>query len=76
MTGKVGADVTLEQGQEAARIIAINILATLKGALGDLDKVPSSSLPSVPSLPPSLRPSVRPSLPFLRSSASSSSSGL
>ncbi|KAM3569284.1 hypothetical protein VYU27_008615 [Nannochloropsis oceanica] len=39
MTGKVGADVTLEQGQEAARIIAINILATLKGALGDLDKI-------------------------------------
>ena len=27
MTGKVGADVTLEQGQEAARIIAINLTA-------------------------------------------------
>ena len=31
MTGKVGADVTLEQAQEAAKIIAINLLATLKG---------------------------------------------
>lgn len=32
MTGKVGADVSLEKAQEAARTIAINILATLKGA--------------------------------------------
>ena len=39
MTGKVGADITLEQAQEASKIIAINLLATLKGALGDLDKV-------------------------------------
>jgi hypothetical protein len=31
MTGKVGADVSLEKAQEAAKIIAINILATLKG---------------------------------------------
>eukprot|EP00624_Nannochloropsis_granulata_P005796 evm.model.NODE_41503_length_12158_cov_22.054943.1 len=54
MTGKVGADVTLEQGQQAARIIAINLLATLKGALGDLDKVDTSPLPSVPLF---LRPS-------------------
>jgi len=79
MTGKVGADVTLEQGQEAARICAINLLATLKGELGDLDKVRSSPLPSLPfpSLPPSLPPAVRPSHPFLlRSNVSSSSSGL
>lgn len=31
MTGKVGADVTVEKAQEAARAIAINLLATLKG---------------------------------------------
>jgi hypothetical protein len=30
----VGADVTVEKAQECARIIAINILATLKGTYG------------------------------------------
>jgi len=39
MKGKLGADVTLEQGQEAARICAINLLAQVKAALGDLDRV-------------------------------------
>ncbi|EKU21146.1 endoribonuclease l-psp, partial [Nannochloropsis gaditana CCMP526] len=38
MTGKVGADKSLEEGQEAAQVIAINLLATLKSELGDLDK--------------------------------------
>jgi len=28
---QVGADVSLEEAQEAAKVIAINILATLKG---------------------------------------------
>ena len=37
--GKLGADLTLEQGYEAARLVGINVLARLKGALGDLDKV-------------------------------------
>ncbi len=38
--GKVGREFTLEQGREAARICAINILAQLKAACGgDLDKV-------------------------------------
>jgi len=31
--------VTLEQGQAAARACAINLLAQVKSALGDLDKV-------------------------------------
>jgi hypothetical protein len=31
MTGKVGADLTTEQGAEAAKFVALNILATLKG---------------------------------------------
>jgi enamine deaminase RidA (YjgF/YER057c/UK114 family) len=39
ITGKVGKDLTLEQGREAARVTAINLLATLKGELGDLRKV-------------------------------------
>ena len=39
MTGKLGADHALEEGQEAARYCAINIIAALKGYLGDLDKV-------------------------------------
>jgi len=33
MTGKVGADLTTEQGAEAAKFVALNILATLKGQL-------------------------------------------
>jgi enamine deaminase RidA (YjgF/YER057c/UK114 family) len=38
-TGKLGGGVTIEDGQKAARACAINILAQLKAALGDLDKV-------------------------------------
>jgi len=37
--GKVGSDVTEEQAYDAARITAINLLAILKSAIGDLDKV-------------------------------------
>jgi enamine deaminase RidA (YjgF/YER057c/UK114 family) len=37
--GKVGAEVTLEQAYEAARNCALNHLAIMKAALGDLDKV-------------------------------------
>jgi enamine deaminase RidA (YjgF/YER057c/UK114 family) len=37
--GKVGDDLTLEQGQEAARFVGMNILATVRGALGSLDRV-------------------------------------
>src|ERR671912_69909 len=37
--GKVGAEVSPETGQEAARLCAINLLAQLKSAVGDLDKV-------------------------------------
>jgi enamine deaminase RidA (YjgF/YER057c/UK114 family) len=37
--GKVGAGVTIEQGAAAARGCAINLLAQLKAAVGDLDKV-------------------------------------
>ena len=37
--GKVGADLTIEQGYEAARITAINQLSVLKAMLGDLSRV-------------------------------------
>jgi enamine deaminase RidA (YjgF/YER057c/UK114 family) len=38
--GKLGRDVTVEQGQEAARLCALNILAHVRAALdGDLDRV-------------------------------------
>ena len=37
--GKLGAEVTAEAGHEAARLCAINVLAQLKSAVGDLDKV-------------------------------------
>jgi enamine deaminase RidA (YjgF/YER057c/UK114 family) len=39
MQGKVGSDLTVEQGYEAARIAAINQLAVLKSFLGDLSKI-------------------------------------
>ena len=39
ITGKVGADLTVEQGYEAARIAGINQLAVLKAELGNLNKV-------------------------------------
>ena len=37
--GKLGAEISPEKGQEAARLCAINVLAQLKAAIGDLDKV-------------------------------------
>lgn len=37
--GKLGAEVSIEDGQKAARVCAINLLAQVKEALGDLDKV-------------------------------------
>jgi len=39
VTGKLGRDLTVEQGYEAARLCALNLLANLKEAIGDLDKV-------------------------------------
>jgi enamine deaminase RidA (YjgF/YER057c/UK114 family) len=39
MLGKVGSKLTLEQGKESARLVGINILATVKAALGSLDRV-------------------------------------
>ena len=38
-TGKVGAEKTVDQGNEAARICAINCLAAIKEVVGTLDKV-------------------------------------
>ena len=38
-TGKLGAEISPEAGQEAARLCALNLLAQLKSAIGDLDKV-------------------------------------
>ena len=37
--GKVGSDVSLEQGREAARMAALSILATLNAEFGDLDRI-------------------------------------
>lgn len=37
--GKLGAGVTIEQGAAAARGCAINLLAQVKAAIGDLDRV-------------------------------------
>lgn len=38
--GKLGQDITIEQGQEAARLCGLNILAHVRQALdGDLDRI-------------------------------------
>ena len=37
--GKLGKDLTVEQGKEAARLTGISLISTLKGYLGDLNKV-------------------------------------
>jgi enamine deaminase RidA (YjgF/YER057c/UK114 family) len=37
--GKVGADLSLEEGRQAARVTALSILATLRAELGDLDRI-------------------------------------
>jgi enamine deaminase RidA (YjgF/YER057c/UK114 family) len=39
MSGKVGADVSLEQAHEAARLTGLSILASLAEELGDLDRI-------------------------------------
>jgi enamine deaminase RidA (YjgF/YER057c/UK114 family) len=39
VTGTLGADLDLDQGQDAARLCALNILAQAKAALGDLDRI-------------------------------------
>jgi len=39
ITGKVGADLTLEEGYEAARRVALGLLGSLKAEIGNLDKV-------------------------------------
>lgn len=37
--GKLGQDLSIEQGYEAARLTAIEIIGTIKAACGDLSKV-------------------------------------
>jgi len=37
--GKVGSDLTIEEGYASARLMAINHLAMMKAVLGDLDRV-------------------------------------
>ena len=39
ITGKLGADMTIEQGYAAAKQTGISVLSTLKAELGDLNKV-------------------------------------
>ena len=39
ITGKLGSDLNVEEGYEAAKRVAIGLLGSLKGLIGDLDKV-------------------------------------
>ncbi len=38
-SGKIGGELTPEQGQEEARQVGLNMLATLRAEIGDLDRV-------------------------------------
>lgn len=38
-SGKVGKDLSEEEGQKAAEICALNCLAAIKGVIGNLDKI-------------------------------------
>ncbi|MDC0764360.1 RidA family protein [Brevibacillus sp. AG] len=37
--GRLGLDVTIEQGYEAAKVTVLNLLAILKSEIGDLDRI-------------------------------------
>ncbi|GCE45889.1 enamine deaminase RidA (YjgF/YER057c/UK114 family) [Thermosporothrix hazakensis] len=39
MQGKLGRDVSIEQGQQGARLCAINCLAEVRGLVGSLDEI-------------------------------------
>lgn len=39
IVGKVGVDLTIEEGQEAARLCVLNRLAVIESEIGSLDKV-------------------------------------
>ena len=39
LAGTLGADLDIDQGQDAALLCALNILAQAKAALGDLDRI-------------------------------------
>ena len=39
VVGKLGADLSIEEGYEAARYTALNLLGSLKEQIGDLDRV-------------------------------------
>jgi enamine deaminase RidA (YjgF/YER057c/UK114 family) len=39
ITGKVGRDLTTEQAYEAAKVVMLNCLASVKREIGDLDRI-------------------------------------
>ena len=41
LRGKVGGDLTLDQGYQAARLVGLNLLASMRAELGSLDRVKS-----------------------------------
>jgi enamine deaminase RidA (YjgF/YER057c/UK114 family) len=39
ITGKLGSDLSVEQGYDAARVVGLNMLANIRDVLGSLDRV-------------------------------------
>ena len=38
-TGQLGADMTVEEGYQSARLVGLGLISTFKDALGDLDRI-------------------------------------
>jgi enamine deaminase RidA (YjgF/YER057c/UK114 family) len=41
MVGKLGSELSVEQGQEAARVTILNMLSVIEAKIGDLNKIKS-----------------------------------
>ena len=39
ITGKLGSDLSVEQGYDAARVVGLNMLANIRSVLGSLDRI-------------------------------------
>ena len=39
ITGKLGADMTVEQGYDAALVVGLNMLANIESVIGSLDRI-------------------------------------
>lgn len=58
MTGRIGDDLSAEDGYRAARLVGLAMLASLKRELGELDRVAGGYAPSATSTPRTTSPAM------------------